>query len=218
MANSSVQNSSCEQAKVSTLNDLVLVTGDDGITYKKEHCAKCNGITNFKRWTVGVMLGSYCPIPPEVNWHNLGENIAYQFYKAGCTFQQFPVDVYQPRYCLRTGYLYTNYDLSGWQFASVTCNEKSNPIQNGIAAFGSLSCCIEKSPSPSLYPEDCSTTFTCYVSSEKQTWNNNSKEIGTNSMMIFFNFKSSNVSNIFFLCICVQKKSRSKNILKKRKV
>ena len=194
--NSSEQNSSCEQAEVSTLADLVLVTGDDDITYKNEHCARCNGITSFNRWTVGVTLGSDCQLPPDVNWrehkHELDENIAYQFFEARCSFRQFPVDGHQPRYCLRTGFFYTNYDHSGWKFAPVTCDEKTKPIYNILHAFGSISCCKKKLPKP----DDCLTQYECYESKDKQTltFNNNSREIGTNSMMVFFNFKSSNVS------------------------
>ena len=196
MTYSPVQNTSCEQAKVSTLSDLILVTGDDGITYKNEHCAKCNGITNFKRWTLGV--DSDCRLIREGNFreykHQLGHNMTYQLYDAGCSFRQFPVDGHQPRYCLRSGFFDTNNAPSGWTFASVTCNEKTKPIQNGdIEAFGSISCCIKNSP----YPDDCLTEFKCYESNEQQTLNSTSKEIGTNSMLVFFNFKSSNVSVMF---------------------
>ena len=214
MTNSSEQNNSCEQAKVSTLTDLVLVTGDDGITYKNEHCARCNGITYFKRWTVGVTLDFYyCKLPPGINLreekHELDGKLAYQFYEEQCSFRQIPIDDHQPRYCLRTGFFSSNYDLSGGKFSLVTCNEKREPIHNTLDAFGSIPCCIKKSP----YPEGCLTDFVCYESNDKQylAFNNNSKEIGTNSMMVFFNFKSSNVSKIFLNCLLVRKKSLSKN-------
>ena len=205
MTYSPVQNNRCERATISTMTDLIFVTGDDGITYKNEHCALCNGIDNFKRWTLGVKRYTNCPLSQllrEGNWseykHELGQNMAYHLYEAGCSIWQFPVDGHQPRYCLRSGFIYTTNDHSGWQFASVTCNEKTKPIQNSdIEAFGSISCCIKNSP----FPDDCLTEFKCYESNEKQTFNSTSKEIGTNSMMVFFNFKSSNVSIMFSNCL-----------------
>ena len=183
--NFSSNSNACESQKINKIADLLLVTGNDGITYKNEHCAICNGIRNFERWTLGVSL-ERCPVGRlrEIEEYKNGSvlNITYNFYKLGCQLLQFPSDKYPPRYCLRTGFLESEH----WTYAAVTCLNTTQPIFNSVDLFGSMSCCVENFP----FPEDC-PHFSCYESEEKVV--DKSKAIGTKSMMVFFEFRPSKV-------------------------
>ena len=182
----STSSNACESHRINTIADLLLVTGNDGVTYKNEHCAMCNGIRNFERWTLGVSL-ERCPYGRlrEIEEYKNDSvlNITFNLYNKGCQFLQFPSDKYPPRYCLRTGFL----ELEHWTYATVTCLDKTQPIFNSVDLFGSMSCCVENFP----FPEEC-PYFKCYESKEKVV--TKSKAIGTKSMMVFFEFRPSKVS------------------------
>ena len=190
------QDGDCQSAKVEKIDDLVLVTGRDGITYKNEYCAICNGIRDFEQWTAGISLSS-CHLGRswQKNKNDFGLKMAYDLYKAGCSFLQFPPNEYLPRYCLRTGFylMFLNWN---WTFVPVECLDNTMPISNSVDAFGSISCCVENF----LYPSECSSRdFSCYESNEEDV--TKAKAIGTKSMMVFFELRPSKVSILFrFRC------------------
>ena len=187
----SESNNSCEQTNINTMNDLLLVSGNDGITYRNEHCARCNGIDDFERWTFVVKL-YLCP--KEASWRDyiddLGMNMAYHLYQVGCGVQQYPPETHPPRYCLVTGF---REDLD-WSFVPVTCLDNTMPISSYEEAFGSLSCCIESFP----YPDECQQLFTCYESNEE--FFTKTEILDTLFMMMFFDFKASKVSLLTYIC------------------
>ena len=176
-----------EGQRINSIADLLLVTGNDGITYKNEHCAICNGIRNFERWTLGILLDR-CPYGRQ--WQEYkndnGLNMTYYLYKKGCRFLQFPSKKYPPRFCLRTGV----HDFNLIYYMPVACLDKTLPIFNQMDLFGSISCCVENF----LFPDECSgPEFSCYESKEEAV--TKIKAIGTKSMMVFFEFRPSKVSN-----------------------
>ena len=56
----SIQKDSCEEKNGNKMTDLVFVTGNDGTIYRNEHCAMCNGVTDFEAWEIGISLEE-CP-------------------------------------------------------------------------------------------------------------------------------------------------------------
>ena len=143
----------CHEPSKTIINQMVFVTGQNGLTYKNKYCALCNGVTTYSVWSISAFISpsstGKCSIDlvGTESFLNHSLRALASHFLNNCDFISLPSLDLSPRFCFRYHHKTGNCGKHLYQ----------NVVYKGKKLYKNIDCCLvdKTCPSCSSGPYNC---------------------------------------------------------------